>query len=352
MPPRVLDLFHAEDASAYVDALAGFGSSDPQYSLAFVRSAAMLEPGKLFALSHAEGGESLLYPFVIRDLSAIPALAGVGGSWRDSTTPFEYGGILTSSPAAWPALEADFMAALDRFFAEQSVVSEFIRFNPFLPLLEGISAHYEIRPANDSVYIDTSRPKEVVVAEADRSVRKNLRRAQDECGLTFSQVIPDSRTISQFERLYRSTMERTGARKFYFFPSQYFHFLLANSAHVSMFHVRAADGAVVASSILVHGDGIAHHFLTGSDGSALAKRPNDFMLIGLADWCFQNGYTKLHLGSGPPSVRSYKQRFSNLSAAYFVGHRIIEAGAYADLTRHRFGIQVRPQFLPAYREGL
>lgn len=351
---RILDLAVDGDAAIYAEALDHFPATDVQHSVTFVRTAALAESGSAHALLCRRGPEALAYPFVLRDLRRHPHFSQClpGRRLADATTPFEYGGILAATPDSWHQLGEAGLAVLDGFFAEHCVISEFLRFNPFLPIPAGLESRYEIRQIHDSVYIDTTRDAEQIVAAADRSVRKNLRRAREECGLDFRQVDPGPEEIKTFIDLYHGTMTRTQAKPYYFFSPAYYQAVLADRRHASLFQIHDAENAVLASSIVVHGGTVAHHFLTGSDEQALLKRPNDLMLIGLSGWCHQNGLAKLHLGGGPPGIRSYKQRFSDCSAPYHIGHRVVDAEAYAALTRHRFGDAPPGAFRPAYREGL
>lgn len=351
---RILDLANPGDVDNYKGLLETFPISDPQHTAEFVRTAALAENGSTYALWCCRDTEALLYPFVLRDLRNLDEFRDCLGErpLKDAVTPFEYGGFLAATPKSWLALGEAGRACLDEFFIANGVVSEFLRLNPFISLPEGIDSAYEIRKIHDSVYIDTSQGSDAAVTAAHRSVRKNLRRAQEECGLDFSPVEANATNIGEFIRLYHETMRRAKAKPYYFFSLAYYKTLLEDSAHVALFHVRDPRGRVLAASILVHGHGIAHHFLTGSDEAALPQRPNDLMLIGLTDWCHDRGLTKLHLGGGPPSIRAYKQRFSGCSAPYYIAHRVVDASAYEALVRHRLSASTTSAFRPAYREGL
>ncbi len=293
----------------------------------------------------------MLYPFILRDITTLEPFLNLANKYFDVISPFEYGGILFTTIKAWEKLKILFCNTLNEFYKRHDVVFEFIRFNPFGPNPTIFSSLYEINKVNDNIHIDTSLFEEDFLKNTAHSVRKNYLRAKKE-GLIFEEITPNIENIKIFIGIYYKTMDRLKSSKYYYFSEEYFKALLLKNKNAHLFIIKDIKNVVIATSILVCNEVIAHHHLTGSIAEFLIQRPNDLMIISLTKWCNSKGIKKIHLGGGPENIKSFKRKFSTLTVPYYIGFKIWNDSVYKMLNEYRFGKNTIKEFLPAYREGL
>lgn len=350
---RVLSL---EDDFAEYESLFGRISTRSVYLLpSYLKSARHGEryPVRVFALEE-DGGIALL-PFVTRRINDLLCFKGLDTELWDLISPYEYSCVATNADdqREHNRLTDRLLDLLAAFCTSGDIVTEFIRFDPFLTDVSALSSRYEIRKSCDNIYIDLRQEISTTSPIFHSSVRKNLRTATA-AGLRFSPVEKTDANIEQFIKLYQASMRRLGANEYYYFSSEYFHMLLKGCQGASLFFVHDGDGCPVASSILLHHGAIGHHHLTGCDPGAVHLRPNDFMLYSLIQWGQAHQLHYLHLGGGTSSIRDFKGKFSPETVPYYIGGRVHNQELYQHLCQIRqkeSDFQPQSGYFPLYRAG-
>lgn len=320
----------------------------PEFARAFAR------PGDrvLAASARTERG-GVLYPFILRPLSAEPWAAG-RSAW-DLTTPYGYGG-----PFAWNASADEakvFWTQFERWARAREVATSFARLSLFPEQMLPFDGEVAVNSPNVVRRLDVS--DEELWNDYAPKVRQNVRRARAR-GCLF-QVDPEGVRLDEFLRVYTATMERRQASSYYFFSRSFFETLVRElRGHCAFFHV-LHDARVVSSELVLLSQRHAYFFLGGTLADAFELRPNELLQHETFRCCRDLGKTALVLGGGyrgSEGLLKYKKCFAPSGELPFrVGmkiHDLALAGQLAE-DRRRWeqarGAEWRPDpgFFPIYR---
>lgn len=309
----------------------------------YVAAAAGLEKGGTPELAIWNGKDALIaHPYIRR---SIPGAQG----FDDLRSAYEFGGFwcCPRSPdgvaAAWPA----FSQAFADYCRDQGIVSEFVRFHPFIDRAPQLDATYVLSKHADNVVVPLDRPYEEIFAAYHPSKRKQVRQ-----GRRHQLRMSSSDRFDEFVRIYHDNLDRLGASEFYYFPLSFF---AAVHEFLDLRLVHDRDGTVCAAHCYLRDGEIVHAFLCHARHDKLALRPNDFAYDGMIGELCGGGARRFHFGGGAPSLAAYKRQFSPLSVSYHTGTRVFLPDVYDRLTAYReaeTGKRGNPSgFFPAYRAG-
>ena len=309
--------------------------------------AADVEGGEPHALLVEDGAHEMLLPLVVRQIP---------GSSADATSPYGHPGPLTN-----PEAPAGFLgAALEEgcaYLAQQGLVSLFLRLHPILNATPPSRPGTIVRHG-DTISIDLSLPPDELERQTRRNHRQQIRQAK-EAG--YRVYLDESwRHFSCFERLYRETMERLGARNFYFFPSDYFRSLRDALGPRINLAVVEFEADIVAAMLVVETEGIVVTHLSGSDASHNRYQPTKLIYAFVRDWAKDRGNRWVQLGGGyggnEDSLLHFKCGFSPLRLPYYTLRHRLRPGEYQRLVdgsgsaRAGAGTEMADSgYFPAYR---
>lgn len=300
-------------------------------------------------------GITILYPFLIRDLSREPY--AVATPARDVTTPPGYGG-----PAVWgegdrAAAGEAFWRAFDQWATRHEIVSEFIRFNLFHDPTLGYPGEYDCDRKN--VVCDLALDESQMWTTVKPKVRKNVNTAR-RMGVHI-EVDPTGERLDEFLAIYHHTMERNQAEAGYYHPRSYFQTLVRElSGQFCFFHARHEGRMISTELVLISADRV-YSFLGGTLADAFPLRPNDLLKYEIMLWAKRQGKRWFVLGGGAKGedgVFHYKWTFApNGLMPFCLGRRILRPEVYAELVsnrktlayRHGDSWTARDDFFPAYR---
>ncbi|GAA3655964.1 lipid II:glycine glycyltransferase FemX [Microbacterium marinilacus] len=297
----------------------------------------------LAALFEDEGEAGILYPFLLRRISA-------GQTFTDITSAYGYGG-----PAHWgqqrPSETAQrFWPAFDEWARSENVVSEFIRFD----LFEGSHDWYpgEVVERQPNVVVRLELDEPALWAGFEHKVRKNVNRARR----SGVEVVVDAEGahLDSFLRVYRATMDRRAAAPRYYFTRDFFDRLRSDlDGHWAYFHAYLS-GRIVSTELVLVSQDVVYSFLGGTLEEAYPYRPNDLLKYEIIRWAREKGKRAFVLGGGVSAgdgIERYKRAFAPGDTETFrIGRRILNVEAYDRLTADREGASsIDPDFFPAYR---
>ena len=293
---------HVVPLDEWDDLVARLGGLDTYTRVAYHRASALLEvPGTEPVLLHFRHrtGEIAL-PLLLRPLP--------DGSGWDATSAYGYGG-----PAARTAgARAAFGRALDAWARANGVVSTFLRLHPLLDNHRLVPARAEIIPVGSTVAWDVS-PGRDLMATMHPHHRRAARRA-DRAGLEVS-VVQRPDCLAGFRELYVTTMRRQEADPFFYFPTEYWESLLADSETLHPVLVEGRlEGSLVASLLCFAEGSRLHYHLGASHEAARSIGASNRCFLAAAEWAQAREMTRFHLGGGvggsaESSLYVFKQRF-------------------------------------------
>jgi len=308
--------------------------------------------GRAYGAIGTEPGATVLYPFLARELRDVPSLGDAADGLLDLTTAYGYGGILADLSSDETAPLERFRAALGAWCEEQGVVSEFLRFHPFLDTHRRLRPLLEVVDVSETVICDLAPEPEQLLASMDPAHRRGLRKAQ-RAGLVVRPEIGDE-AYDRFRELYTETMTRREALASYFFDEAYFRdFRRLLGDRQSLLGVFLGD-EMVAGGLMMRSQRWAHYHLGGSSALHLDLRPNNILFYEAMLWARRHGAEALHLGGGyrkDDELLRFKRGFGAGRGTFAIGRAVHRRPDYERLTalhRERVGPTVEGYF-PAYR---
>lgn len=231
-----------------------------------------------------------------------------GTDLLDATGPYGYGGPYRADGSAsrQPALWGSFAA----WGLRHRVVTAFGRMHPFDD--EVVAAPESATLARGVTVVRSVLGDDAaVLADCDRKVRKNVRRALAD-GVRVH-MVAGAEGHEEFARIYATTMERRHALPAYRFDDAFFARIHRELAGSFVYALAVLDGVVVSAELVLHSDRHAYSFLGGTDERAFASRPNELLKLAIVRWCRERGLRDLVLGGGASpgdGIERYKRAFA------------------------------------------
>ncbi|MFV8370406.1 GNAT family N-acetyltransferase [Flavobacterium sp. LB2R40] len=249
----------------------------------------------------------------------------------DFITPYGYSGPFFSENTRDSDIK-DFWKQVDKWYSDNNVVSEFIRFN-----LSGNQTNY-----SGKIFPTMLNVKGKIIDEEnqwkafDAKVRKNVNKAKREnlSSVVFYDDIPADKVL-EFHEIYIQTMKRTDANEnFLYTLGQFQRFLNNNKAHAAICTVYS-DNIPVSSELLLVSEDAIFSFLGGTNEHYFDKRPNDFLKVEALNWARSIDKKYYVLGGGygfEDGIFKYKKSFfPNDVVSYYTGRKIINNKVYNEL---------------------
>src|SRR5664280_453920 len=303
-----------------------------------------------------------LYPFNVFDIAGLPFVQQLGESpGVDVVSPYGYGGATYEGDGVdRAAAEESLEYALQSFFAQMNVVSEFVREDLFTVHLT--SRHDGERLVlQQNVVVDLRIPMEERWLRYAHKVRTNVLHAQM-TGLTVK-ISNSASFLEPFLGIYYDTMKRDHAKEYYFFPLdklQHLHDSLQPYGELQYVLVFLQERVISAALLLLSVDTI-YSFLSGSDASCFALRPADLLNHNIIAWGHDKGYKSFVIGGGLKAndrLFQFKRKFGMLGLVDFRVRRVVWNKKQYDVlvaARERWELEQGrtrrpgPDFFPVYR---
>lgn len=299
-------------------------------------------------LAYAEENEEYVYNvFFVRDIAKDLKLTNEY-NYYDITTPYGYGGVNTNSNNK--QLIDYFFKSFDEYCKNNKIISEFIRLNPLLDNYKYYNDDYEISNISKTVYIKLDSPEQIWNDMESRG-RNTIRKAQNnnlEIKSGFNKEF-----LNEFIKIYKETMTRDNADKYYFFNNDFFKSILENLNEFAKIYTVYYNNKPINSSIIMFNGKNAHYHLSGTLSDYMRLGANNYALYKIAlDLC-EMGYKKFHLGGGyggddSPLLKFKKSFNKNGDLNFYIGKKIFNKEKYDKLCYER-KVENKSGFFPAYR---
>jgi hypothetical protein len=279
-------------------------------------------------------GETLVYPFLLREIRNVASVEHAG-DWKDIETAYGYGGPLSTTKD--PAFLREAWSCFDAWCQDSNVVAEFVRFHPLLRTSQSWCPRTPTEFNRTTVFVDLDRSPDDLW-QSCTSVQRNTVRKAKKRGLVCKEV-GASLGMEDFRRLYSATMNRLNADDDYNFSDAYFKGIACIlEAYTRVFLVTSEAKPVAAALFLFEGSSM-HYHLAGSDVDYRSWGANNLLLHTAALWGIDHGYRSLHLGGGSTqdsedSLLKFKERAGSGRCEFHVGKKIHSADRYGTLCDH------------------
>lgn len=348
---KLLTLEDFDEWSRLVDSCE---QSDIHFTPTYLRIFEEKMGGKaMLFVKHSENGENfLLYPFFKRRINDLALFSSYKRECFDIISPWYFGGPLLHSKENTTELIRSFQNEFLEFVTSNDIIAEFTRLHP---LLEGSKEFSHLTKADyryDISYVDLKYSLDEIWKNFKKSNRNAITAAKrKDITVEFSSTMGSLKT---FFELYIKSMKRINADKFYFFPFEFFENMLTNLNKNMIIATAQHNGMAISSSILLFKSGFVHYWLTGSDFEFRNLYPNNLLLHESIIWAKNMGHKLFILmGGSNPSLRAFKESFSNSKASFNTLSRIYNDVVYSELaTLRRLANKDNIQnidFFPQYR---
>lgn len=294
------------------------GRQDIYYSPAYCRAAAGNLPSEqICAWYFAAGGETALYPFMLRPLRTLDLL---DTDACDIAGFYGYNGALASTDD--PAFAAAFNLVFDGFCRENRIVAEFTRFNPLLDNEAFFRDRLDISYLHDTVIVDLRQDAAERMEKSYDSRTRNMIRKAEKSGITCR----PGHDWKEFRRLYWLTMDNCGASAAYYFDEEYFARLAVMPPGEGSCRIYEAiyEGKVIAAQLVMRHGRYAHYHLSARDPAYASLASGNLLLDYSIGQAAAAGAELMHLGGGrtasaDDSLMRFKSGFSPRRGRFSIG---------------------------------
>lgn len=347
---QLLNLNISRDIDSYNSALNTIKKNSPYHKISFIKTfSCSLENCRAFLLTDPNNQVVIVMPFHINSIDT--KVNNI--EYFDVTSTYGYGGPLYNDFVNEETLQT-FWTLVNRWYANNNIVSEFIRFD-----LKGNYLGYN-GYIKETMHNIVGQIDDVAVMHKnyDRKVRKNIKKAERE-GITVKIYYNNitNEIIDAFYDVYIETMNRTKADShFYFDKTKVINFITDCVENIAIAIAYYNNKPVSAELILCSNSDI-YSFIGGTKSAYFNKRPNDLLKHHIITWAHKRGFKNFVLGGGhgiDDGIFKFKKTFfPNGVVSYFTGRKIVNEAVYTELTKTKFAIKnnltlIMDSYFPIY----
>ncbi|WP_203364591.1 GNAT family N-acetyltransferase [Bacillus sp. REN10] len=346
---KIFDLQHKD---AWLDFVTACETYDPFYLPQYVQMYEERGEGKAQLFVYERSSEEfVIYPFLKRDIE--------DSGYYDIVTPYGYGGPLYSLSRLKEddGFIREFRAEFERYCQAERIVSEFIRFHPYLETDAGLARYIHVTSIGEVIYNDVAKTEEAIWSEVGASKKRRIKKSKrNEVEIQFvdgKDIGP--REILIFYDIYTETMDKKQASSFYYFSLPFFQaYFVALQDHI-MLAFALYEGRVISANLLLKSEGFVTIHLSASFKQYLHLCPNCHLRYECILWAKRNGYRIIDHGGGKEkgdSLYKYKQQFSTTEKHFCIGKKIHNHAIYNQLADAKTNTIQGEQasFFPEYRQ--
>ena len=316
-----------------------FERYDIYYLNEYVSSFRYINDGKPLLIYYKGNNMRLCYVVQQSDIAECGKLRSVLklGKYYDWSTPYGYGGPLTDRFSEEEL--SCFFNLLYEYSKSHNIITQFIRFHPLLQNQKVFENFCDLLRLKETVFIDTT-DKVTIFNNMDSKNRNMVRKAQRN-NIEIS-IDNTSESKEAFLSIYKETMQRNNASKYYYFNPMFFEDMFSAIAeHYLLFNAKYEE-KIICSAIVMYCNGNMHYHLSASLREYMHLAPNNLLLYTAACWGAENGYTKFHLGGGvgiDDSLFSFKKSFNKKGLKdFYIGRNVFCEDKYRELLDIRTAI--------------
>ena len=297
-------------------------SFDAYHRSAYILATGDVENSQAFGVVISCNDQQYLLPMLLR-----PILGPDGQSWLDASTPYGYGGVITSGSGATPPVGSDLFQFLREWCRDRNIVACVLRSHPLLAqdwLFAGKEPDFATvtrRGQTTSVPLQGWDDVRQCPLEMSKGRRSDLSLARRNLRITWNDPCQPRDTLEQFRifrGLYEATMQRVDATEFFHFPWSYYERLSTLATDIGVAIAWHGEHAV-GGSIFMAGTSFAHYHLSASDDIGHKYKASTLLVVEGAKWARERGCRRLHLGGGmlaDDSLMRFKQSFGGETHAF------------------------------------
>jgi serine/alanine adding enzyme len=270
----------------------------------------------------------------------------------DLVTPYGFNGplVLDCSVADRHTLATEFDEAFQQYCLQEHIVSEYIRFNPWLRNHLDFETIYTTKYNNYTLFTNLT-VHDFYLEEFSSKTRNHIRKAV-KSGVQIEFDFSGS-SINEFHHLYQKTIKKNNVFEYYLFDID---FLMKtfNALKNEQFIINAIfEGKYISSAIFLHYGDYIHYHLAANDPRYYPLCANSLILHEACKWGQSKDKKQLHLGGAfSEELFIFKKGFTkNGICDYYVGEKIRNETIYNEFVNNKIknGTIKNPSYFPLYR---
>lgn len=320
-----------QNIDVYKNALKQVGCESAYYSYELLISGESKEQRLQFLVFKSADDKIIaVMPFVLRTI----VLNNLDSGFYDVSSPWGYNGPFFIKGIS-EYLMVQFWKALDVWYRDNNVVSEFLRFNFFnnYTHYSGEALHTLYNVKGDIT--DWER----FWSNLKSNTRNQFRKAE-KTGLEFKLFYKDisKKQVEDFYQVYISTMDRRDAIDSFYHPIDYFLNFWKNNQEKCAIGMVYKDGFPISTELFLISEVTMYSFLGGTDSDYFKLRPNEFLKISAIKWANEEGLKFYMIGGGLSNGKEdklylYKKKYFPFDddIDFYTGRKIVMPKAYLKL---------------------
>ena len=302
----------------------------------------------------------IAYAFMLRDIAFH---AGLGdkiekGRYFDVSTPYGFGGpiIETEDIDSKAKIIELFYDELFKFYKEQNVVSEYIRFSPIVKNHEHMEKVIDTTYIKKFVDVNFEHYGENTDLGLKSRRRQSVNKARRKGLKTVFELAPKS--FDKQLEIYYDTMNRKEASGAFLFPKEYFEKMLDSLSEKLLIINVMLEDEIISFGLCLLSEGVIYALVAGTNREYMKYSPSDIDYADTIKWGYENKYKHFLLGGGltsseEDSLYRYKKSFSiaDTELDFYTGKKIWNKDDYDYLVSiSNQDINKNIDFFPQYRE--
>lgn len=281
------------------------------------------DEGRALCVVCEEGQNVLLMPFIRKPVRG----------FFDFETAYGYGGPIANTEDLMWIDQA--LTEMQECFQREKYICGFIRFHPLLDNGEYCKNVLDVIPDRHTVVVDLRPGEDEIWKDQISSKNRNMVRKAEKLGLQYDAEY-DFASMEDFTALYRTTMKRLEAEKFYYFKDAYYGNFAKEMAGRGFLGTVRYKEKMIGAAIFMYSENYGHYHLAGSDREYAGFGINNFLLWNTIRELKRQGVKEFHLGGGTgaleeDSLFKFKRSFSRIVKDFYIGKCIFNREVYDEL---------------------
>lgn len=348
----MIEIIPIDKSGQWDSIVKSFRQYDVYYLSGYVKAFQINGDGEPVLISFESGNTRAINVVIKRDLADCEYFKDFEKEqYFDIVTPYGYGGWVVEGDD-YKTLKNEYEA----FCINESIVSEFVRFNPLLENWKGLEKIYDEVHLGETVFMDTETDE--IIWQNISSKNRNVIRKAQKSGLKVYWG-RDPGLIQPFIDIYNATMDKDYADSYYYFGRDFYESVLEDLKQNAMWFYAKKGDEIAAIAIFMFCNGKIHYHLSASRREYQGLAPTNLILYEAALWATNHGYMRLHLGGGVgsshDSLYKFKKAFNRGEDTEFhIGRKVFLPEMYEGLVEIRKNepdYDAETRFFPAYRSN-
>jgi len=331
----MLKIIHANNSKQWDKIVKSFKEYDVYYLNGYAKSFQVHGDGTPLLFYFEYGNTRAINVVIKKDISEEKHFIGKieKNSYFHLSTPYGYGGWIIEGETGIKKLDEEYI----EYCLENNIVSEFMRFHPFIKSYNLLKSFYDIKKLGNVINIDI-KDDDLILKNMKSKDRNMITKAKKNGVIIFYDKAED--IIHKFINMYNETMERKNASAYYFFNKSFFNNLLAKLKNNYVIAYAEKDNIIVAMAIILFANNNLHYYLASSRKEYQIYAPSNLLIYNIACWGNENGYNRFLLGGGingqEDGLYKFKKAFNkNGDESFYIGRKTFDKQRYEELLNIR-----------------